>query len=183
VWLGFGAADWKPNAIKVGLADRNVVTGEKWDQGLRASPQNYLVCPPQLALEGMRTENGSASQIVPVAEGPDAGVSEANLISLIVYEPTGGNFPEERPSPIAGKTNVLHSFRDVPGEEKGAETLGRRIMREVHNDLYGIDIWNNDPTGYCHVYMVGHKRYQEITGQKAPLATSPRDIYQGNFLP
>jgi len=85
VWLGFGAAAFKPNALKVGFAGRNTVTGEKFDNRLRANPQNYVVCPPQLSLEGIRTDDGSLCQIV-LGSQSDAANWKTSVLSMIVCE-------------------------------------------------------------------------------------------------
>src|SRR4051812_24101010 len=45
LWLGFDAAWWKPNAVKVGVGHVNALTGAGWDESLHADPQDYLVCP------------------------------------------------------------------------------------------------------------------------------------------
>src|SRR5688572_17259701 len=31
LWLRFEAADWKPNAVKVGIGNVNAISGELWD--------------------------------------------------------------------------------------------------------------------------------------------------------
>lgn len=43
LWLGFGAAEWKPNAVKVGVGKVNAVSGETLDRELIEQPQD----PPE----------------------------------------------------------------------------------------------------------------------------------------
>jgi hypothetical protein len=71
LWLAFDAAPWKPNAVQVGVGGVNAVSGEAWDERLRADPQNYLVCPEQPWLDGINTGDGRVRQFVamPLAPG------------------------------------------------------------------------------------------------------------------
>src|SRR5215212_11904918 len=59
LWIGFDAAAWKPNAVKIGVGGVNAVTGTAWDDRLRANPQDYLVSPPQVWLDGVISGDGS----------------------------------------------------------------------------------------------------------------------------
>jgi hypothetical protein len=183
VWLGFGGAAWKPNALKVGVGGHNAVTGEKWDEELRARPQDYLVCPPQLSLEVIRTKEGSVSQIVAGSELSDAGDWEANRIGLIVYEPKRGIFAEQPPGRAAGEINVLHSGPEPDLNDADDDDLKRRIEGEVHRDPYEMGTWDTETIGAISVYMVGHQQYKKITGCEPPPRPADRDIYQGNYLP
>jgi hypothetical protein len=58
IWLGFGAVDpARPATVRVRL-DRpeqvDAVTGGPWEEALTDAPPNYLVCPPDYALPGVR---------------------------------------------------------------------------------------------------------------------------------
>jgi len=46
-------------AVKIGVGDVNVISGEKWEDGvLKQSPvQNYVICPQQLWLDGIRVSS------------------------------------------------------------------------------------------------------------------------------
>ena len=55
LWLGWQGTDWKPHAVKVGAGRVNAVTGGPWDVALPAQEQDYLVCPPQLWLDGIKS--------------------------------------------------------------------------------------------------------------------------------
>jgi hypothetical protein len=182
VWLGFGGVAWKPNAAKVGVGGRNAITGETWDERLRAQPQDYLVCPPQLSFESIGTDDRSA-QIVAGSDLADAGDWEANRIRLIVYEPKRGVFPGQPPSRTAGEINILHSLPEALSDDAGDDAQERITNREVHRDPYGIETWDPDTIGSISVYMVGHKQYRRITGHEPPPSPSPSAVYQGHYLP
>src|SRR4029453_12497576 len=57
LWLSFDAAPWKPNAVTVGVGGINAVSGGAWPGSLESTPQNYLVCPPQLWLAGINARD------------------------------------------------------------------------------------------------------------------------------
>ena len=69
LWLSFAAAPWKPNAVMVAAGGVNAVSGEVDAAALRATPQNYVVCPPQLWLDGLNTGRGAVRQFVAMPLG------------------------------------------------------------------------------------------------------------------
>ena len=84
LWLSFDAAPWKPSAVTVGVGRINALSGGTWPGTLDAAPQNYLVCPPQLWLDGINAGHGFVRQFVamPLGQrrhrrGPDHGVEIA----------------------------------------------------------------------------------------------------------
>jgi hypothetical protein len=62
LWLGFDGADWKPNAVKIGVGRINAITGERWREGLHDRPQDYLVTPEQPWLDGINAGSGVIRQ-------------------------------------------------------------------------------------------------------------------------
>ena len=52
MWISFGGGSREyPFAVKIAAGKINAVTGEKWNNGLSDSPQNYVVLPDQPWLE------------------------------------------------------------------------------------------------------------------------------------
>jgi hypothetical protein len=49
MWIYFEGADWKPNAVKIGVGGVNAVRGAAWDITLRADP---LTTPSPLNSRG-----------------------------------------------------------------------------------------------------------------------------------
>jgi len=183
VWLGFGGAIWKPNAVKVGLGGRNAVTGEDWHERLRTQPQDYLVCPPQLSLDWIRTKDGSVSQIAARPELSDSGDWEASRISLIVYEPKRGIFAEQQPARWAGEVNLLHSLPKLLLNDADDDPLQGNIKEDIHRDPYGIETWDPAIIGSISVYLLSHEQYRRITGREPPPSPPPSAVYQGHYLP
>src|SRR5215204_3617884 len=71
MWLSFNAASWKPNAVKIGVGDINAVSGQPWSAGLSDHPQDYVVCPLQLWLDGINAGDNFIRQFVaaPLGQG------------------------------------------------------------------------------------------------------------------
>src|SRR5687767_6478411 len=69
LWLGFDGAEWKPNAVKVGVGGVNAVSGAPWDETLRQSPRDYIVCPQQPWLDGINAGRGFIRQFVAMPLG------------------------------------------------------------------------------------------------------------------
>jgi hypothetical protein len=106
LWLQFDGAPWKPNAVRVGVGGVNAITGEPWSEGLRADPQNYIVCPDQPWLDGIHTAEGTVRQFVAVGLGMGDTVEEQLTgaatfggLQLQAYEPKPGRFPDRPPRP------------------------------------------------------------------------------------
>lgn len=104
LWLAFGGAWWKPNAVQVGVGGVNALTGEPLAAPQSADPQNYLVCPDQPWLDGVNAGEGFVRQFVAVAlgsgttvEGSLTGTERVGGIQLRVYEPKAGRFPDDAP--------------------------------------------------------------------------------------
>ena len=112
MWLGFDAAEWKPNAVKVGIGDIDALSGLPWSPDLHDDPQDYVVCPDQPWLDGINAGEGFVRQFVAMplgsgytVEGQLTGAERVGGLELRVFEPKPGRFPD-RPPP-----------RPVPGSE------------------------------------------------------------------
>ncbi|MCD6059593.1 MAG: integral rane protein, partial [Thermomicrobiales bacterium] len=143
LWIGFEAAAWKPNAVKIGVGGVNAITGVAWDDRLRASPQDYLVSPPQVWLDGVNSGDGSVHQFVGIPLGMgytlEAQVTDAESmggIQILVFEPRPGQFPdrppEKPPSPPALRAPVMGL---------GA---GGQIRQKLYADPHGVETWDAD---------------------------------------
>ena len=62
-WVGWEQAG-NPVPVKVGVGRVNAITGGPWDVALPAQEQDYLVCPPQLWLDGIKSGSGHIRQFV-----------------------------------------------------------------------------------------------------------------------
>lgn len=174
MWLSFNAASWKPTAVKVGVGGINAISGEVWDHALRDQPQDYLVCPPQLWLDGINAGENFIRQFIAVGlgqgytvesqvtDGPDTGG-----IRIKAFDPKARIFPDQPPpkSPLSG---VMYSPVPSPGASELGVGAGGKIEQRIYPDPYGVDVWDSGNSGEVLLYLTNHELYQKITGLKAP---------------
>jgi ubiquitin len=84
-WLQFHSSDSDHNslAVKIGIGNVNAISGEKWVDGvLTQDPQNYVVVPKQLWLDGIKVKSET--------EKDEYGrVTDVNLVRQFVAMPLG----------------------------------------------------------------------------------------------
>lgn len=181
LWLDFQAAS--PHAVKVGVGGVDAITGRAWNEALE-SPQNYLVCPPQEWLDGVRTSDGKVRQFVamPLGEGYSvaaqvAGTEQGGGIQILVFGPK--------------RNSALKSWRG-PGEGYGLESMaprelgvavGGEIAQRIHPDPYGIDIWDQKNHASLTIYLVEAGQYREWTGLEPPFRPPTAADYTAAGLP
>src|SRR5882762_3913128 len=101
MWLSFDSVrSWRPQALKVAVGMVNAVSGEPWSQRID-DEQDYLVCPPQPWLDGIKSEDGIIRQFVAMplgmgytVEGQLTGEERFGGIQLIAFDPKDGVFTE-----------------------------------------------------------------------------------------
>ncbi len=183
LWLGFEAAYWKPNAIKIGVGNVNVITGAKWDEMLHDDPQDYLVCPPQPWLDGIKTQAGVVRQFVATSLGAGDTVEsqltgvDTGGIRLQVFEPRAGIFPDEPPPrklPSVFKTESV-----APGMGVAA---GGQIRQKIYPDPHGLATWDVENHGCAWVHILNNRQYRDITGLEPPFTpVDPRAYTEHGF--
>lgn len=189
MWLSFGGAHHKPNAVKVGVGKVDALTGEPFDMelvpgGRDGEGQNYLVAPsPQPWLDGINSGNGSIRQFCAMplgmgytVEGQVTGEERFGGIQLVCFEPEAGRFPD-RPasggrrrasSPLAGGDfEVAFAASASAGAEMGLGA-GGQMDQKIYPDPHGIDVWDAERFGRVYIHIVNSTMWQEITGTPAP---------------
>jgi hypothetical protein len=188
LWLGFEAADWKPNAVQVHLGRVNAVTGGPWEEGLRSSPQNYVVCPDQPWLDGINVGDRFVRQFVAVPLGSGYSV-EAQLtgadvfggLQLTIFEPTPGRFPDA-PPPESDLESMTMEVAHMPAGGMGLGA-GGRITQKIYPDPYGIAVWDPQNTGSVTVHLVNSDQYRGITGSDPPPSPIDASTYTSRGFP
>jgi hypothetical protein len=183
LWIGFDAAAWKPNAVKIGVGGVNAVTGAAWDDRLRANPQDYLVSPPQAWLDGVISGDGSVHQFVAMPLGMgytlEAQVTHAESIGgiqILVFEPRPGRFPDRPSEKPPGSPTVLRT----PAMGLGA---GGQIRQKLYADPHGVDAWDTDNRGHVNVHLVNSEQYRALTGKSPPPTPVDAKAYIAHDLP
>lgn len=189
LWIGFDAAPWKPNVVKVGTGGVNAVSGGRWQRQLHGDPQDYLVCPPQLWLDGINTGHGVVRQFVAVplglgytVEAQVAGAESKGGIQFFVYEPKQGRFPDGPQDSVEGWREVRRRAWSAPGAEMGLGA-GGRMSQKIYPDPHGLDVWDQDLAGTAVVHLVNSEQYLAITGQAPPQTPVDARTYTAHGLP
>lgn len=188
LWLGFDGASWKPNAVKVGVGGVNAASGEPWDEGLHAEPQDYLVCPDQPWLDGINVGDGKIRQFVAMplgagytVEAQITGAETVGGIQLLVFEPKPGRFPD-RPPPTPDLPPMMMSAAPPPGAEMGLGA-GGTMRQKIYPDEYGIETWDLDARGGVTVHILNSAWYRELIGSEPPPSPISASTYAQYGLP
>lgn len=169
LWLGFEAAYWKPNAVKVSLGNVNAVTGANWDKTLHSDPQDYLVCPPQPWLDGIKTGSGVVRQFVATPLGLEDSIEsqltgvEIGGLQIHVFEPHAGIFPDQAPPRTLPKV-----FQTESVSSSMAVGAGGEIQQKIYPDPHGLETWDLENSGSVWVHILNSRLYQDVTGLEPP---------------
>jgi len=187
LWLNFNAAHWKPNAVKIAVGKINALSGKDWDQRLRKTKEDYIVCPEQPWLDGINAGDGYIKQFVAMplgmgytVEGQITGEEEFGGIQIIVYEPKPGRFPDEppreEPGPDVDMLVCEMAQPCAPSAEMGI-AAGGRMKQKIYPDPYGIDTWDESNYGRVYVHIVNSMDFREITGLEPPETPVSARVY------
>jgi hypothetical protein len=189
LWLGFGGAPWKPNAVKIAVGGINAISGEAWNEALHEAPQDYVVCPDQPWLDGINAGAGFIRQFVAMplglgytVEAQVSGVEEVGGIQILVYEPKPGIFPDAPPPRRASEGRTGTAPAMTPTGEMGLGA-GGKIKQKVYPDPYGIDTWDPENYGRAFVYIVNSEQYRRVTGLEPPPTPVSVQTYIEHGLP
>ena len=190
LWLGFLAADWKPNAVKIAVGGINVISGEPFNNALNADPQDYIVCPDQPWLDGINTGHGSTRQFVAMPLGMGYTV-EASLtgrekfggIQITVFEPKPGRFPDT--PPLRSETGPVRFHAPKPNTAPQSMGLGAggRMKQKIYPDSYGIDVWDPDNYGRVAIHIANSTQFLELTDIQPPPTPVDTKAYTEYGLP
>lgn len=188
LWLAFDGASWKPNAVQIGIGGIDAVSGGAWDEALSADPQNYLVVPDQLWLDGINAGAGVIRQFVAMPLGSGAtveaqltGREEVGGIQIRAFEPRPGRFPD-RPPPI-GPEAMMQPMAAMGLAGAMGLGAGGRMRQKIYPDPYGLDTWDPDNSGTVFVHIVNREQYEALTGDPPPPSPVSAATYTEHGLP
>jgi hypothetical protein len=189
MWLGFSAAPWKPNALKVIVGGINAVSGMPDDAFALGDPQDYLVCPDQPWLDGFNAGGGVIRQFVamPIGGGygieAGAGLPERGGIELFAYEPLPGRFPDSPPPRPAGPMRLSRPAAAPPQPREMAIGAGGRMRQKIYPDRFGRDVWDLANVGRIRVVAVDSRSYVDLAGKTPPPTPIDAATYTAAGLP
>jgi hypothetical protein len=172
LWLGFHAAPWKPNAVRIAIGGVNAISGKPDDPALDADRQDYIVCPQQPWLDGIHTEHGRIRQFVAMplglgytVEASMRGEEALGGIQITAYEPKPDSFPDEPPrQPDSGPAR-LPMRKPAAAMGLGA---GGTMKQKIYPDPYGIEVWDQDNYGRVFIHILNSEAFLAITGFEPP---------------
>ena len=185
LWINF-RADY-PMAVKIAAGKVNAVTGEAWQEELSGEPQDYLVVPGQLWLDGFCVQKGLIRQFVamPLGEGYTVeeqltGEAEHGGLQIAVY-PMKTSIYEER------LRQRLERLKDSEISPRGSPDMGLApggLMRqEIYEDEHGIDAWDASTGSRCFAHIVNSVQLLHLTGCQPPSEPPTAQNYTNAGLP
>lgn len=182
VWIGF-AGSWPPMAVQVGVGMINALSGRPWSGTLDDAPQNYVVCPEQLWLDGINAGAASVRQFVamPLGSGHSieqslTGRESAGGIQLAVHDIKPGVTLVE-PAPR------LEGPRIARAPQRMNIGAGGRITQKIYPDPHGIEVWDGDRPAIVHIEILNSAQYQALTGRTPPPTPVDARLYTEHGLP
>lgn len=172
-WIGFSVIDDTPVAARV-LVDAperiDALTGATPEDRLSHEPQNYLVCPLQSALDGVRGDGERVIQFV--RGGTDAGVGACERLTIVALllktpRPRATAPPNTRPRPMAS----IGTAKDA------------HVRQSVLADPYGIEEWQEGGGIAVRFRLVSHAEYMRVSGEPAPPPLDQVSVYRGRRYP
>lgn len=189
-WLSFSPADWRPYAVKVAVGMVNAVSGNPWREPItEGEDQDYLVCPPQPWLDGIKAGDGVVRQFVAMplgmgytVEGQLTGEERFGGIQLVAFEPKPRRFPVEPPLYARGRTFAPLAQAPAMAADMGI-AAGGRMEQSIYPDPYGADVWDNAKTARVYVHIANSMTYREITGLEPPATPVSARTYAEHGYP
>jgi hypothetical protein len=146
-------------------------------------PQDYVVCPEQLWLDGINAGAGTVRQFVAMPLGAGYSVEHGVTgrearggIQLAVFEPKPGaalKTPEPRPGGPAP--------RRAP--QRMGIGAGGRIAQKIYPDPHGLDVWNQEAPALVHIEILNSEQFLELTGRTPPPSPVDPSAYTAHGLP
>lgn len=193
LWIGFDAEAWRPHAVKVAVGGLNALTGEPWERSIDGQRQDYMVCPPQLWIDGIKVGPGEVRQFVAMPLGGGLTV-EAQLtgeeryggLEMMVYPPRPGLFPEHPPpEPEMEPTGPPVPMRGPPPGDLPPMGIaaGGLMEQKIYPDPHGPGSWDQESAAELRVHLVNSEQFREITGEEPPPTPVSARSYTEHGLP
>lgn len=191
-----------PCAIKIGAGRINALNGKAWAEDLDGSECDYLVAPPQAALDGFRTQADIVRQFVAVPLGDGSSVEEQITsdarhggIQIVVYPMKKERYEDLQASRTpAGGADLggdLFALASSDGTEPEREPVphylslaaGGCMSQRIYVDPHGIDAWDQSARARCIVTLLDVGRWMRITGTPAPTTPFTPADYERHRVP
>lgn len=156
----------------------DALTGEAWLEKLDNSPQNYVVCPPQRAIDGVFGQHGARpfarTTRVPQRHHP------CHRMTICVRGPKNRNAAgaaSERSRVAQGSPQPMKAIGPI-----ASTTTDVDRKPQILADPLGAEWWDESLCLTLSVELVSFERFEQLTGYVPP-ASDPASSYGGWRLP
>lgn len=181
LWLGFTGKPSNPKALKISAGGINVLSGNSWQEGLHANPQDYIVVPDQPWLDGFNAGENHIRQFVaaPLGSGDTA---EEQLSGTSI-----GGLQFELYQPDLEKIRRRQRQRPVGPEISASSSMGLaaggRIRQKVYQDPYGMDAWRTADVCRWVVHLLNVEQFRGRTRREPGPSPISAQSYADAGLP
>ncbi len=170
MWIGFSSRKSYPFAVKIAAGKVNAVTGKAWREELDAKPQDYVVLPDQLWLDGFCVKKGLIRQFVamPLGQGYTAEEqltqsTENGGLQIIVYPMKRERYLEHLEQKANTPQYYIRFCRTDDDDSMGLAAGG--LMRQsISKDREGLDVWEQSESKRCFVHILNSTQWSTATG-------------------
>jgi hypothetical protein len=183
LWIGL-ENDWPPVAIRIATGGISVVSGRPIEKTLAATPQDYVVTPDQLWLDGINTSAAIVRQFVAMplgqgytVEGAVTGAEREGGIQITAW-PARPGVALRRPTPPEPP-------RPMPARAPGRMGLGAggKITQKIYPDPHGVESWDDARSATVLIHLVNSEQYRAIVGLEPPATPVDTATYTAHGLP
>jgi len=182
-------APWQPHAVKVALGGINAISGKTHTNTLHQDPQDYLVCPPQLWLDGINTGHDTIRQFLAMPlglgytiEASLTGSERVGGLQITVFAPKPGLFPDTAPEKKAEIRPTAFSRQNDQAAQMGLGA-GGEIKQKILPDPHGIETWDQNNFAEVAVHILNSAQFQLLTGHEPPATSVDEETYTEHKFP
>ena len=192
MWMSFDSPSGRlsyPFAVKIATGTVCAVSGDTWRNHLNQDPQDYVVLPKQLWLDGYCVEKGMIRQFVAMPLGGGytveeqlTGTSEHGGVQIIAYPMKRDRYEALIAPQVLTRERVLRmNFM----EHRAAMGLapGGKMRQEIYEDPYGLDAWDQRHASRCFVTIANSTQWMAMTGERPPTEPPTARNYAEAGLP
>jgi hypothetical protein len=184
-----------PFLIRIGTGKINAVTGKLWSDRVGWNPQDYVVAPKQLWLDGYCAGEGEIRQFVamPLGRGYTVeeqitGRAEHGGLQIVVH-PMKGDIYEtykelrrREPTVCPALQAEEPALRYDQSTEMGLAP-GGRMKQAIYDDPYNFEDWDLNHRSRCFVHIANSIAWKAMTGEKPPTDPPTAEQYNSMGLP
>lgn len=172
MWIRFTSSTYYPFAVKIAAGKINAVTGEAWSEVLESEPQDYVVLPEQLWLDGFCVDKGLIRQFVAMplgggytAEEQLSQSTENGGLQITVYPMKRGLYLKKLQESCSDVSYSIPFFiGNSPANNSMGLAAGGLMRQEIREDYEGIKSWDTEVSKRCFIHILNSTQWSNATG-------------------